>query len=164
VAILQDAPGRDWPRYTALGAFVVAALSDMVDGYVARRFDQRTKLGQVLDPFADKLLINVAFVFLAANEHLRYAVPMWIPVVVMARDALITGGSYLIRRYRGQVRVRARLLGKVNTLLQNLTVIAVLLQFSFAAPLMIAMAIFCAVSYVDYLWSSMDQIVPKEAA
>ena len=163
-AILQDGPGRDWPRLAALGVFVVAALSDVLDGYVARRYDQRTKLGHVLDPFADKLLINVTFVFLAADRYLEYAVPMWIPVVVLVRDGLITGGAYLISRYRGQIRVRARISGKVNTILQNFTIVAVLLQFSFATPLLIAMAVFCVVSYVDYLWSSMDQILGKEAA
>ena len=84
--ILQDAPGLNWPRYAALAVLVVAAISDLVDGYVARRFNQQTKLGHVLDPFADKLLINVAFVFLAADQHLEYPVPMWIPVVVLIRD------------------------------------------------------------------------------
>lgn len=162
--ILQDAPGRDWPRLAALGVFVVATLSDLADGYVARRYDQQTKLGQVLDPFADKLLINVAFVLLAAIPHLEYPVPMWIPVVVLARDGMITGGAYLISRYRGQIRVRARVLGKVNTILQNLTIIVVLLQLPVATPLLLAMAAFCVFSYIDYLWSSMDQILGKRTA
>jgi CDP-diacylglycerol--glycerol-3-phosphate 3-phosphatidyltransferase len=162
--ILQDAPGRDWPRYAALGVFMVAALSDMLDGYVARRYDQRTKLGQVLDPFADKLLVNVCFVFLAADQYLEHPVPMWVPVVVLARDGVLVGGAYLIRRYRGRIYLRARVFGKVNTVLQNFTIGVVLLQFSFALPLMMGMAVFCVVSYLDYLWNARDQILPKESA
>ena len=162
--ILQDAPGRDWPRYAALAVFMVAAFSDMLDGYVARRYDQRTKLGQVLDPFADKLLVNVSFVFLAADQYLEHPVPLWVPVVVLTRDGVLAGGAYLIQRYRGRVYLRARFFGKVNTVLQNFTIGVVLLQFSFARPLMVAMAVFCVVSYLDYLWSGRDQIFPKEAA
>jgi CDP-diacylglycerol--glycerol-3-phosphate 3-phosphatidyltransferase len=97
VVLLQlYTPERPAFRLAALAVFVIAVASDGIDGLIARRYHLQTKLGAVLDPLADKLLINVAFIFLAVNPHLETPVPKWLPVIVLARDAFITGGAFLI--------------------------------------------------------------------
>ena len=70
---------------TALLVLIAASLTDLLDGYLARRFDQVTRLGQLLDPAADRLYIFAALIGLAANE----LVPWWIVIVIVARDVLI---------------------------------------------------------------------------
>ena len=99
--------------------------------FVARVYDQKTRLGTVLDPLADKLMINIAFVFLAWNNAFKTPVPGWFPVIVLGRDAIIVMGSYLINEFFGPVRIKPRLLGKLTTVFQMSSIAAVLLEVSF---------------------------------
>ena len=64
-----------WIRYTALGVYALAAVSDALDGFVARAYNQKTKLGTLLDPLADKLMINIGFVFMAVNDQFATRIP-----------------------------------------------------------------------------------------
>ncbi len=73
----------------ALFAFVVAAITDFLDGYLARRMGLVTSLGKLLDPIADKILTASAFIFLCANE--QRLCPVWVVVVILAREFLVTG-------------------------------------------------------------------------
>ena len=73
----------------ALVTFVVAALTDFLDGYLARRLNLVTSLGKLLDPIADKVLTASAFIFLCAHEQ-RFC-PAWVVVVILAREFLVTG-------------------------------------------------------------------------
>jgi CDP-diacylglycerol--glycerol-3-phosphate 3-phosphatidyltransferase len=72
----------------ALIVFIVAASTDWVDGYWARRFDQVTKLGRVFDPFADKMIIGSVFIYLSSIPHL--GIPAWATVIVVGRELLVT--------------------------------------------------------------------------
>ena len=74
---------------TAVLAFIVAALTDFLDGYLARRLNLVTSLGKLLDPIADKILTASAFIFLCAHEQ-RFC-PVWVVVVILAREFLVTG-------------------------------------------------------------------------
>lgn len=102
--------------------FVVCSVSDGVDGFVARFFNQKSKLGAYLDPLADKLLLVTAFVVLAAMGHL----PAWLTVTVIARDVTILLGVLTIHLNKLELRIRPSALSKINTCLQFLTVTAVL--------------------------------------
>ena len=73
----------------ALGAFTVAAITDFLDGYFARKLNLVTSLGKLLDPIADKILTASAFIFLCAHEQ-RFC-PSWVVVVILAREFLVTG-------------------------------------------------------------------------
>ena len=122
-------------RYAAFVVYVVAALTDIVDGYIARRFSQSSRMGLVLDPLADKLMVNLGFVFLAANLNFALGIPLWFPPIILARDIIIVMGAYVINEYYGPVKVKPRILGKMNTTCLVATFIGVLLQVPFAPAL-----------------------------
>lgn len=161
-SIYYYTPGEEWVRRVAFWAFVIAAASDFVDGYVARRFDQRTKLGAVLDPMADKLLINLTFVFLAVSPNFKTDVPMWLPVVVLGRDITITGGSYLLNRFQGPLRPRARWLGKVATTAHSVAAAWVLINWPYGFQILIIMIVISVASLFDYLFNGWERDLPQE--
>jgi len=102
--------------------FVAASVSDAIDGYIAKRFDQRSELGALLDPVADKALIVSLFVTLGLAGHL----PNWLVIMVVFRDLLIVGGFLLATALKEPINWRPLMVSKVNTTLQ-LVLIAVLL-------------------------------------
>ena len=155
---------EQWPRRLALGIYVCAALSDAVDGYIARNWNQRSKLGRILDPLADKLLVNVAFVLLAVNSALDTHVPMWLPVLVLLRDAIITGGAYLIQRTYGRVDIQVRVLGKLTTACEFAAIAGVLAQVPIAGELLALMIAVASMSLLDYIVQGIRQVRRKEPA
>lgn len=158
VLIMSYTREEPWLRHAALATFTLAALSDALDGFVARAYNQKTRLGSVLDPLADKLLVNTAFIFLAVNAELAMPIPKWFPVIILSRDAIITLGSYLINEHFGPLRVRPRLSGKLTTVFQMALICAVLLEVRFARPLLYATVVITIVSFVDYLYQGVRQI------
>jgi cardiolipin synthase len=107
----------------ALGFFVVAALSDGLDGYLAKRNGWTSRLGTILDPLADKLLLVAVFMTCVWQG----LVPTWLAVAVIARDLMIIGGAIIYRLWFGAVEGQPTLLSKVNTVLQITVVVAALL-------------------------------------
>ena len=98
-----------------LMVFVVAAVTDAADGFLAKRFQWQTELGKILDPLADKLLLVVVFVTLARLQ----LVPMWLTVLVVVRDLVITSGAICYRWLYGPIVGAApTLISKLNTLVQ----------------------------------------------
>lgn len=134
----------------ALVAFLAAALSDAADGFVARVFHQKSRVGAILDPIADKLLINVTLVFLAVNEAFAYPVPRWFPVLVLGRDVVISLGAYILSDFFDTLRVRPRITGKLTTALQLAYIVAVLLNYRLATGLLYAATIITLISLIDY--------------
>ncbi len=108
----------------ALIIFAIAGLSDALDGFIARHFNQRTALGTYLDPMADKLLHAAAYVTLA----LLNLIPAWISVLVIGRDAILALGVAMITMTRKPYEVRPTIFGKGSTLFQMLYVIVTLLD------------------------------------
>lgn len=164
VLVVSYTPDKPWFRYLALSVFVIAALSDALDGFVARAYNQKTRLGAVLDPLADKLLLNLAFVFLAVNENFAEPVPMWVPVLILSRDAIIVLGSYLLNEFYGPLRVRPRISGKLTTALQMATIVAVLLQLTFAYELLVVMIVVTVISFFDYVYEGVRRIGSEDRA
>lgn len=102
-------------RYgAAFWVFVAAGLSDALDGYVAKRFDCRTRLGALLDPFADKSLLVSLYVTLGVFG----ALPIWLVILVVFRDAMIVAGFLLIQALAAAKEFRPLFISKINTLLQ----------------------------------------------
>ena len=122
--------GNEIHRLLALLSFAVAAILDGVDGYVARRYNQRSELGTILDPLADKLLLVSGIVVLSFEHHSRLAtIPLWLTGTIIGRDLLLGIGAIVIWLTVGKITVRPRLTGKIATVLQMLMVLWILLKW-----------------------------------
>ena len=120
---------EDWMRWAAISLFIVAAASDGIDGYIARRFNQMSKLGVILDPIADKGLLLAGIITLSiSNWH--YEFPLWFPVLVISRDAVIMVGTLALHFMLGSVKVSPSLLGKMATVTQMVAIGCVMLQWN----------------------------------
>ncbi len=98
----------------AFWVFIAAGLSDAVDGFIAKHFDQRSELGALLDPIADKALLVSMYVTLGLAKYL----PVWLVILVVFRDALIIGGFLLVAALGYAMRWEPLLVSKLNTALQ----------------------------------------------
>ena len=92
--------GGDTARWAALGIYVVAAITDFLDGYLARKWQQQSALGRMLDPIADKVLVSVVLLVLAADGIL-FGGHMWAAIIILAREVLVSG----LREFLGELRV-----------------------------------------------------------
>jgi cardiolipin synthase len=110
-------------RGPALAVFLLAALTDLLDGWVARQRGSQSRLGAFLDPLADKLLLVSSFVTLT---WLR-ALPFWLSAVVISRDLILMGGALAIHMAGVRITPRPSLTGKLATFFQVATVLAGLL-------------------------------------
>ncbi|NIR14242.1 MAG: CDP-alcohol phosphatidyltransferase family protein [Desulfobacterales bacterium] len=108
----------------ALIVFLLCAVSDGLDGMVARLMNQRSKLGAYLDPLADKLLLVAAFVTLSVRGYL----PAWLTVLVFSRDTIILLGVLVLFLNRMEFSIKPTPVSKITTWLQFITVLAVLSQ------------------------------------
>ena len=120
-------------RYAAIACFLAAALSDGLDGWLARRFRLKSALGAVLDPIADKGLMLTAIVTLSVAGW-PHRLPLWYPVLVISRDAIILIGCGILYFLNGGLEVRPSLLGKTSTFLQMAAVAVVMFQWGWYAP------------------------------
>ena len=116
--------GTEWFRLAAILTFGVAALSDGLDGYIARRYNQRSQLGAILDPLADKLLLVSGVLLLSFNNAPRLPqLPLWLVGTIVGRDMLLLLGLIVIYYSCGRVSVRPILIGKLATVLQMICVL-----------------------------------------
>ena len=106
-----------------LGIFLLACLTDAVDGYVARKMGQKTVLGSYIDPIADKLLLLTGFLSLSFMGHLppSMKIPAWVTISVVARDILIFIGSAMIFVIQGSLKAEPIFVGKITTVFQMST-------------------------------------------
>jgi cardiolipin synthase len=110
----------------ALVVFVVAGLTDALDGYVARHANQSTRLGAMLDPVADKLLVGSAYVVLTWSSVVQCTLPAWLTVTLLFRDAMIVVGVVVVNLTVGPREFSPSRLGKFSTALNLATGAAVL--------------------------------------
>lgn len=140
----------------ALLLFCIAGFSDGLDGYLAMRFDWSTRLGGLLDPTADKLLVTGLFVTLAWIG----LIPVWLATVVILRDVVIVAGAIAYNFIVKPVPGEPSRISKLNTALQMLFVVFVLSRAAFDWPDKITITVLGAsilvtvvISGVDYVWS-----------
>lgn len=138
----------------AFGLFVVAGLSDALDGFLARRFGWQTELGAYLDPIADKTMLTSVYASLSFHGYM----PIWLGLLVVSRDLLIVGAVVLAWLLDRGMEIKPMLLGKINTALQIVLAAGVLAEHGLALgwmgylmPLMWGTALLTGISALLYL-------------
>ncbi len=121
---------QEWQRWCAIALFIGAAASDGIDGYIARHYNQRSRLGAILDPIADKGLLLAALLTLTFSNWSN-AFPIWFPVLVIARDLILVTGATMLRHLNGSVDVNPSWSGKIATVMQMIAITLAMLQFDF---------------------------------
>ncbi|MGI6084453.1 MAG: CDP-diacylglycerol--glycerol-3-phosphate 3-phosphatidyltransferase [Acetivibrionales bacterium] len=111
-----------WGRYAAAAVFVLASITDMVDGNIARKYNMITELGKFLDPIADKLLVTSALIALIKTDNLS----VWAVFIIIAREFIITGFR-VVAAGRGVV-IAADKWGKIKTIVQIAAIVAILVK------------------------------------
>ena len=139
----------------ALLVFILAGVSDGLDGYIAKRYHYETRLGAILDPVADKVLLVSGFVMLTVLD----LVPLWLLVTVVFRDVLIVGGYLVLVTLSGTVRMQPSHVSKINTVIQIILVGVILAQQAqwIDLPALVDLLIGCVflttvISGAHYVW------------
>ena len=163
-SIQRGAP-LEWQRFAAIIIFLLAAVSDGLDGYIARRYNQRSSLGVILDPIADKGLLLSGIITLSITnwseldpDYGRF--PAWFPVLVITRDAVILVGAGVLHLLNGKVQVKPNWTGKVATVCQMCAIAWVMLQLHFLPLLFVVIVagIFTFVSGIVYVMDGVRQL------
>ena len=139
----------------ALALFFVAGFSDGLDGYLAVRFNWSSRLGGLLDPTADKLLITGLFITLAYMGQ----IPIWLAVIVILRDLVIVGGAVAYNFIVKPVPGEPTRISKLNTALQMLFVLFVLSRAGFDWPADITITVLGAAILVTVVISGVDYVL-----
>ena len=156
----------EWQRFTAIAIFLIAAVSDGLDGYIARRYKQRSALGAILDPIADKGLLLSGIITLSISnwsevdpDYGRF--PAWFPVLVITRDAVILVGAIILHYFIGnKMRIKPSWSGKVATVCQMCAIAWVMLQLHFLPLIFVVFVagIFTLISGVIYVMEGVRQL------
>lgn len=151
--------------FSALLVFGLAGLTDGLDGFIARYFNQRTRLGAYLDPMADKFLLVSAYVALAVLA----VIPSWLAVVVIARDVIILLGIAVLTLLEKKYEIKPSIVSKITTTAQILTILLALfdpMRVKLAAlhvPLLWGTALFTIVSGLHYTYMGMKILQEPQA-
>jgi len=163
---IQRHDPQEWMRFAAIIIFLVAAVSDGLDGYVARRYKQRSSLGVILDPIADKGLLLSGIITLSISNWSESdpdygKFPIWFPVLVITRDAVILVGALILHYFIGnKMKVKPSWTGKVATVCQMCAIAWVMLQIHFL-PLIFVVGVagaFTLISGIIYLMAGVRQL------
>ena len=143
-------------RYIAIFMMLVAGLSDLLDGYLARKRNEITKLGTFLDSIADKLLLTSAFVLLACDNFWpEPRIPNWLSILVVTRQVIITIGALFIIFYTGTT-LKPNILGKISTDLQigsiTLVFFGSYIPINIITTIFWIVAFFVTISLIQYLY------------
>lgn len=144
-----------WLKWSALGVFTIAAVSDGVDGWVARRFHQHSAFGAFIDPLADKSLLLSAVLVLWWVDWGEggWGIPGWYAGLVVLRDALILGGMTILYGCRRKVKIAPSWVGKACTVLQMTVIGWVMLGWLPWSPNWP-----CGLSAIVIVWSGADYL------
>jgi cardiolipin synthase (CMP-forming) len=155
-----------YERYDyALVTLLIAALTDGLDGIIARVANQRTRLGAYLDPLADKLLLTTGFLALA----IMHLIPLWLVILVVSRDFILLTGTLLARLTESRVDISPTMLGKGTTLVQLAYILLVVLFASrrmdpaLLQPLLYLMVALTMLSGLHYLYRGVMHVSAGEA-
>ncbi len=144
-------PEREYLRYIALIIFILGVVSDAADGYIARKTKQQSKAGLILDPLGDKLLLMSAFICLSFLKEFTLRFPLWVTFIVISRDTIIILGTVVIFMVRQNIEIFPTKWGKLSTIFQMLSVIAILMQVGFSFIFWWIAVFFTVVSGIDYV-------------
>lgn len=163
-SVEENAPVEAY-RWAAVVSFVLASASDGVDGFIARRFHQRSRLGRILDPLADKGLLISAIITLSLTPW-PWKFPLWFPILVIGRDVICISAVFLINFVAGHVEIRPHWTGKVATFFQMVAIGWVLLEWRWLHPMVptVLAGIFTFLSGVIYFRDGLAQLRATEHA
>lgn len=152
----------------ALWVFAIAGVSDALDGFIARVWKQQSALGLYLDPAADKMLLVSSYVVLAIpNLHAGYTIPAWVSALVVTRDIVIVAVALILYLAAGVKRFPPSPISKVNTMVQVVAVILVLVSGVMpgldvvAAACIHLVAALTFASGIDYIYRTNRMALPK---
>lgn len=155
-------------RAAALAIFLALALTDALDGYFARSRREVSSLGKLLDPLADKALLLSALILLTRPSlpALQPHIPIWFTLLVISRDVVLILGATIIHAVAGSVEVRPRVVGKIATFFQMVTITWVLVGGAARSFIVCvgAAGVFTFVSGVVYLFDGIRQLEKTAAA
>lgn len=143
-----------WGRYAAAAIFILASITDMVDGNIARKHNMVTELGKFLDPVADKLLVTAALIAFVKTDNLS----VWVVFIIIAREFIVTGFR-VIAAGRGII-IAADKWGKFKTIIQIVAIVAILIRnfpislitdFPLGMVLMYIAVVLTVISGVNYI-------------
>jgi len=144
-------------RFWTIFSFAIAAISDAVDGYIARNFNQASRLGAILDPLADKLMLLSAIITLSFTGW-RQHFPLWFPTLVIFRDLASIGAAFIIDHLIGKCEIKAHWTGKVATFAQFAAILWLMLDLpNLIWPTVVA-GVFTAISGFRNLADGLGQV------
>ena len=122
-ALLYYTPETNYFYFIALASFFIACATDGLDGYLAKKMNEKTEFGAYMDPLADKLLLLSGFLSLSLMHHLpdEMRVPAWVTLPIITRDVVILVGSLIVFMATGNLRAKPLFIGKLTTVAQMLT-------------------------------------------
>lgn len=143
-------------NYIATAVFIIAALTDTLDGYIARSKNQITRFGKFMDPLADKLIVTAALISMVEMKKL----PTWVVMIIVAREFAITG-LRAIAASEGVV-IAASKWGKLKTVTQIIAIVAALMELPYNDVLISLAVIITIISGVDYIIKNKKLLNPRE--
>jgi cardiolipin synthase len=163
-AVVSYFPGQQNLRYIALSIFIIACLTDFMDGYLARRFKQRTDLGRILDASVDKTFIILSFFTLSLFSNYPEAVqlPIWVVWTVIGRDVAVVMGTIFIYLKFKELYIFPAMLGKISIVFEMGTIISILLLFKYSYIIWNLTVIFVMASGIVYLIRTLKEFSKRE--
>jgi cardiolipin synthase (CMP-forming) len=152
--LLYYTPERDYIRWYALGLYLLLEITDVVDGFVARHYRQKTKAGSILDPLADKVLFLTTLLCLyrlGADFQWPVRLPLWIVIAFFTREAILIIGGFLLEMKRGGIEIKPNRWGKLTAFLQVVCLTAVFVHFYLAHVVWIIALAATIISGVIYM-------------
>jgi len=153
MALFYSSTENKFLKYLPVIIFSAAMLTDFLDGIIARGLMQKTDLGKILDPFADKVLIITAYICLSFMHYGsgKIHLPVWVPVIIISRDIILIIGAALLLAFGRKLNLRPSKIGKVTTFFQMSTIIALLLYYPHTYILWNIASILTVISGVIYI-------------
>jgi cardiolipin synthase len=151
IALVSYSPEKEGFRLVALAIFIIASLTDALDGILARFLKQRTALGQMLDPLADKILLVSAYIGLLFVTTLPFRPPLWITITIIFRDLILLFGFFTLHFAGGKIEVQPNIWGKLTTVSQMLLLCSILIEWPVALPLAYLTVFFTIISGIIYI-------------
>jgi CDP-diacylglycerol--glycerol-3-phosphate 3-phosphatidyltransferase len=149
--VYQDGVSPAW-KWVPFAIFLVASVTDAVDGYLARVRSEQTALGSFLDPFADKLLLVSALLAGQFSSSFPHKVAPWVLIVIVSREILIVSGLVIFYFSRQEIKIEPSMIGKCTTVIQMITAGALLARFEWVEWAAYLAALLTVISGLGYLF------------
>ncbi len=153
--------GENIYHVLAIASLIAILILDLMDGFIARHFNQKSEIGAILDPLADKLLLAVGIIILSFYHgiYLDY-IPLWLFGVIIGQDLLLLVGFTIIRTIVGKVSVNPHIIGKIATGSQMILIFLILLKWDRSLNMhwFLVCAVCTVISALVYAWDGMKQL------